>query len=40
MMTFFYFEDTFDTILDTFRTHEEIDLAFFKTKTPDGEPEY
>ena len=36
----FYFEDTFDTILDTFRTHEEIDLAFFKTKTPDGEPEY
>ena len=36
----FYFEDTFDTILDTFRTHEEIDLAFFKTKTPDGESEY
>jgi hypothetical protein len=36
----FYFEDTFDTILDTFRTHKEIDLAFFKTKTPDGESEY
>ena len=35
-----YMDDTFDLILNTFEVNKQVDLAFFKIKTPKGEPEY
>lgn len=35
-----YTDDTFDRVLNTFRDNESVDLAFFKIKTPEGNPEY
>lgn len=35
-----YLDDTFDLILNTFEVNKNVDLAFFKIKTPEGEPEY
>jgi len=35
-----YFNNSFDTIIETFKTQVDVDVALFKIKTLEGEPEY
>ncbi|WP_455498856.1 hypothetical protein [Coprobacter sp.] len=35
-----YTDDAFDLVLNTFKDNKSVDLAFFKIKTREGEPEY